>query len=115
MICEKEGFKKPKDAKDRLTSLRQRKGMRHTYALYKCQFCGLYHVTTKTKINRKEKGEYKYPVYVDDKKPAKKFTPPPIPKKLKPNPEKLSTDKIMTKEQAQLLKKLVNANKYDLK
>lgn len=74
MECDKRTYESAKDAADHLSSLRQRHG-RHKYSLYKCTFCGYYHIQTITKKilrpNRKDKYPIKIPPKVERKQKHK--------------------------------------------
>lgn len=64
MECDKQSYNSAKDAAQDLGGLRQR-NHGHKFSMYKCSFCGSYHITTVTKRtlrppNRKDK----YPIQI---------------------------------------------------
>lgn len=100
MICDKVAYDKPGDAAEHLASLSKRK--KGKFSVYKCPLCGKYHKTTASKKSLK-----KYIVGVEPPKmPKEKRTAP----SQKPVP--LATEKLISKELAQHLKRLVEGSKY---
>lgn len=102
MICDKESFASPHDAKDKLISLTKRK-RKQKFRLYKCCYCGMYHITTISKFLKSNKVKQKYPFRLkEDFRPT---APPPTPRQLKREREfRPATQKVLTPLQAEILK-----------
>ena len=66
MICDKRSYDSAKDGHDDLAGLRQR-NRRHKFSVYKCAFCGLYHITTVTKNTLRPNRKNKYPIEIPSK------------------------------------------------
>lgn len=68
MICDKEPFPSYKEGIVKIISLSKRKNKKHKFKLYKCDFCGFFHITT---INRPLKDGHqkheKYPFKIGKK------------------------------------------------
>lgn len=112
-ICEKESFPTYEAGIDRMSHVNQR-GDRHRCRLYKCPICGNYHLTTATKTLKKGQGrKRKYPINPDQKGKSIKFenvpAQKPLPRTTKPYHQQLATQKLLTKEQAEALKKVIDA------
>lgn len=115
VICDKEAFVKYIDGIEKLKHMNRRKG-RHKYSLYKCNLCGMYHVTTITKKALTPKKINKYRIDPSEKgKSIKIENVPgmaPIPRQSKPAKDsfqKPATQKLISKEQAEALKKIIDA------
>jgi len=66
MECDKRQYEKSQDAYDDLGGLRQRYG-RYKYSVYKCSFCGFFHITTVTKGTLRPNRKDKYPIEIPAK------------------------------------------------
>jgi hypothetical protein len=110
MICEKESFQKYEDGIDKLIHLNGKKKGRHKHRLYKCDLCGNFHITTITKNLRTPKD--KYPMKMERQGSSKIKNVPamkPLIQGKKKEDQKLTTGKMMTKEQADALKRIINS------
>lgn len=94
--------------------MNSRKGDRHKYRLYKCDLCGLYHITTPTKTRPyKDIKRDKYPIIVGEKKKqAKPVNIPVIPVKKPNNWGGYATERMIDPQTARALKQLVENRKY---
>jgi hypothetical protein len=63
MECDKRSYDSAKDAHDDLAGLRQR-NRRHKFSMYKCSFCGYFHITTVTKGTLRPNKKDKYPIEI---------------------------------------------------
>lgn len=110
----KEIFPRRSDGLDRIINLR-RKG-RHTYALYKCDVCGGFHITTTTKkrVGKTEVEKFEIEESLLPKKKKYVPNPPHVPKNSVPK-QTITTGRFMTKETADALKRLINANSHEQK
>lgn len=108
--CDKESFASYNDGREKLIHMNGRKG-RHRYRLYKCDKCGMFHITTITKNLTTPKKIDKYPIKIEKVKKEKIHNPgkPKEPTSSKCNIQ--TTGKMMTKEQRDMLMRIVEANK----
>lgn len=109
MVCEKESFPEYRDGIVKLTHMNSRKG-RHKYRLYPCDLCGNFHITTITKNLRTPKKDKKYPMKISEQGSSKIKDVPksqPISRVSHPEKQTLSTEKMISQEQAKFLKKLI--------
>lgn len=104
-------FKNYGDGIDKIKSLSQRK--KGKYKLYKCERCKCFHITTITKTLNTPKKIDKYPIKPEDIKIPKE---PKIKAKKKPDnkpktqPVYLTTTPLLSKEQTQALKRIIDNN-----
>src|ERR1700755_1830771 len=113
--CDKEhSFKSRKDAHKQLRHMNSRRG-RHKYRLYKCDKCGDFHIATVTKNLTTPKRMNKYPLNLERQGSSKIKDVPEmggIPKQSKPptHQRELATEKLISKQQADALKKIIELN-----
>lgn len=108
-MCEKQTYQTYKEAQGHLYGLRTRIGKDQYYA-YKCPHCGLFHVATRhsKKLEHPVKEtKYKKIEFTKPKHTAPKDEPSkPLPQREQPI---ISTGRMMSEDQAMLLKQLINS------
>jgi hypothetical protein len=115
MSCIKQSYSNYKEAEKHLDGLRKSNAGKHKiFKTYKCPECGMLHITTvhKHKLMRPKKDD-KYPLLMEK-------LPAPIPVKVKKNKPRSSsaptaiapaTSRLLTNEQANALRMIINRNK----
>ena len=106
-------YRSKAEATEKIISLSKRK--KGKFRDYVCNECGLIHITTFTKIKPAEKEKQKYKIDVKELKPGKveNNNSPKHNYKAKPQPFQYSKSKLITPEQADFLKRLIEAKKPD--
>jgi hypothetical protein len=115
MVCDKIGYDSITEALQHVKGMAVKlyKNKKHSYKTYKCLNCDKYHVSTENKHKLKPIKENKYPMHFDyHGKPKNTYN-----KKENRNIKKLqkvvpqATSPLLSKEQAEMLKRLIEAKK----